>query len=182
MSTFRASASLHICIVLLLAMVSCAESGDDRSDLLTQKRTLDKTSRLTSDWRSSPMDETLQIRLSSLGYDPGKIDGVMGPKTRAAIRRFQNDRNLLPSGRVGPVTTAYLMPASVRQVSTFLSRTDIRNDYFSHSSGSSYSGYLSPLKDDAGGYELLSSYPYYPGPNGFRRNLTNESRDYPRWR
>lgn len=182
MSIFRAAVSLHVCIFVSLAMVSCAERVDDRSSALTERRTLDQSNSLSSDWRSSPTDETLQTHLTNLGYNPGTIDGVMGPKTRAAIRRFQNDRRLLPSGRVGPATTAYLMPASVMQVNTFLSRTDIRNDNFSRSSGFSYSGYLSPLKDDAGGYNLLSSYPYYTDSDGYRRGLRAEPGGNYRWR
>ena len=178
MSTIRATVSLHICIVLALVIVSCAESADDHSNPLTQKRTLDQTSRLSSNWHSSPTDAAVQKQLSSLGYDPGTIDGVMGPKTRAAFKRFQQDRELFPSGRVGPATTAHLMPASVRMVSTFLSRTDIRNGYFSNSSDLSYSGYISPLNSDAGQYDLFSSYTYYTNSNGFRRNLTAEPLDH----
>ena len=169
MSNIRAAVSLHICVFFSLAAISCAESVDDRPDPLTQKRTLDQSTTISTDWRSSPTDETVQKQLSSLGYDPGTIDGVMGPQTRAAIKRFQNDKKLLPSGMVGPATTAYLMPASVRQVNTFMSRSDIMNDYLSRSSGSSYAGYRSPLRNDAGGYNLLSSYPYYTGSGYLRR-------------
>lgn len=32
-----------------------------------------------------------QLLLSFLGYDLGKIDGISGPKTQDAIRKFQND-------------------------------------------------------------------------------------------
>jgi peptidoglycan hydrolase-like protein with peptidoglycan-binding domain len=31
----------------------------------------------------------VQEALSRLGYDPGPMDGVFGPLTRAAIRRYQ---------------------------------------------------------------------------------------------
>lgn len=33
---------------------------------------------------------TIQRDLARLGYDPGPIDGLMGPRTRAAIARFEN--------------------------------------------------------------------------------------------
>jgi peptidoglycan hydrolase-like protein with peptidoglycan-binding domain len=35
---------------------------------------------------------TIQRDLTRLGYDPGPIDGLMGPRTRAAIARFENDQ------------------------------------------------------------------------------------------
>jgi len=40
----------------------------------------------------------LQIRLARLGYDPGEADGVMGARTRAAIRAYQIDRGLPGDG------------------------------------------------------------------------------------
>ena len=94
MSASRAIAFLLSCILTSLTLVSCAENADDRSSALTEKRTLDQASRISSERRLSPTDETLQKQLTIHGYDPGTIDGIMGPQTRAAIRRFQNDRLL----------------------------------------------------------------------------------------
>lgn len=33
----------------------------------------------------------LQRRLSARGYDPGGVDGIIGPRTRAAVKRFQKE-------------------------------------------------------------------------------------------
>lgn len=41
----------------------------------------------------------VQGALARLGYDPGPVDGAMGPKTEAAIRSYQRDHNLLVDGR-----------------------------------------------------------------------------------
>lgn len=40
----------------------------------------------------------IQTGLSELGYDPGLVDGKMGEKTKQAIRDFQRDRSLQPTG------------------------------------------------------------------------------------
>ena len=42
----------------------------------------------------------LQLRLKTLGYDPGPADGQLGPKTRAAIRAYQRDAGLRADGQV----------------------------------------------------------------------------------
>ena len=44
--------------------------------------------------------EAVQRRLVELGYDAGVADGLMGPRTRAAIRALQRDRGLNQSGRI----------------------------------------------------------------------------------
>ncbi len=39
-----------------------------------------------------------QERLAAAGFDPGSADGAMGPRTRAALRAFQEARGLDPTG------------------------------------------------------------------------------------
>ncbi|HEY9857588.1 MAG TPA: peptidoglycan-binding protein [Stenomitos sp.] len=46
----------------------------------------------------------LQERLKELGFDPGSVDGDLGPKTVAAIKRFQEQKGLTADGVVGPKT------------------------------------------------------------------------------
>lgn len=52
-----------------------------------------------------------QGRLSNLGYDPGKIDGIVGPKTTAAVKRFQKDQKMDPTGALDSATLAALEKA-----------------------------------------------------------------------
>jgi N-acetylmuramoyl-L-alanine amidase len=42
----------------------------------------------------------VQARLNNLGYSPGPVDGELGPKTRAAIRRFEEDQGMEPKGDI----------------------------------------------------------------------------------
>ena len=50
----------------------------------------------------------LQKILTNLGYEPGAVDGVCGPKTQAAIRAFQADHKLPISGIPDSKTCATL--------------------------------------------------------------------------
>jgi len=44
----------------------------------------------------------IQVRLLGLGYDCGQIDGVIGSKTKEAIKQFQTDHGLDVDGIAGP--------------------------------------------------------------------------------
>lgn len=52
----------------------------------------------------------VQRKLKRLGYDPGPIDGQLGPTTRAALRRFQRANNMAPTGEIEPGVLALLLP------------------------------------------------------------------------
>lgn len=54
----------------------------------------------------SPSVRELQTALSSLGFDPGPIDGEAGRRTTAAVRAFQNAKGLRVDGIPGPRTWA----------------------------------------------------------------------------
>ena len=46
----------------------------------------------------------LQLMLKALGYYSGAIDGLFGPKTDAAVRKFQEEHDLKVDGIAGPKT------------------------------------------------------------------------------
>ena len=64
----------------------------------------------------TPVDTTIDLKtvagvqaaLTALGFDPGGVDGVSGPRTRAAILAFQQGAELAADGIVGPMTRAAL--------------------------------------------------------------------------
>lgn len=47
-----------------------------------------------------PVVAAVQAVLADMGYQPGSIDGVIGPSTEEAIRRFQLRRALEPNGQI----------------------------------------------------------------------------------
>ena len=60
---------------------------------------------------ADPDVRQVQAMLSDLGYRPGPADGLMGARTRAAIKAFQRDRGLTADGRVDPSLVASLRSA-----------------------------------------------------------------------
>lgn len=56
----------------------------------------------------------LQARLSSLGFDAGRADGIFGPQTELAVADFQRNAGLPSDGVAGPNTIAELVRLSAR--------------------------------------------------------------------
>jgi peptidoglycan hydrolase-like protein with peptidoglycan-binding domain len=50
----------------------------------------------------------VQAALKNAGFDPGSIDGKLGPRTQQAIKEFQRAKGLKIDGKVGPKTWAEL--------------------------------------------------------------------------
>lgn len=46
----------------------------------------------------------LQERLTELGFDTGRADGIFGPRTEAGLKAFQGEYGLRPDGVCGPAT------------------------------------------------------------------------------
>jgi N-acetylmuramoyl-L-alanine amidase len=75
----------------------------------------------------------LQQRLCALGFDTGRVDGIFGDSTAAALREFQENAALGVDGILGPATLRELrrvearVPGPARFVSTVRSRELLRN-------------------------------------------------------
>ena len=51
-----------------------------------------------------PTARDIQQALKNGNFYQGKVDGVLGPKTRKAVESFQTQNNLKVDGKVGPLT------------------------------------------------------------------------------
>jgi Putative peptidoglycan binding domain len=95
---------------------------DGRSDTVGDKmdRAWDKTKATTREMkdkvtgderdygRASADVRSAQQALQAQGFAPGPIDGVMGPRTSAAVRDFQQKENLTVTGQLDAETRARL--------------------------------------------------------------------------
>lgn len=92
-----------------------------------------------------------QVALSHRGLSPGSMDGVPGGQTRAALRAFQSDQNLEPTGELDEPTRRRLLllaPATDRYVITAEELATLRpvpSSWFGKSEAT-YLGYESPLE------------------------------------
>jgi peptidoglycan hydrolase-like protein with peptidoglycan-binding domain len=57
---------------------------------------------------AAPTIREMQHRLNARGFHVGTPDGILGPKTRAALREFQRSENLEVTGQPNPRTLAAL--------------------------------------------------------------------------
>ena len=55
------------------------------------------------------MTRTVQESLIEKGFDPGPVDGILGPKTKAAIMKFQESNGLTANGEVDDATKSSLL-------------------------------------------------------------------------
>jgi hypothetical protein len=60
----------------------------------------DGPTRLLAPPLSNRLVEMVQRHLRDLGFDPGPVDGLIGPRTREAIRRFERDQGERATGTI----------------------------------------------------------------------------------
>ena len=58
-----------------------------------------------------PTRRLIQQGLRNEGFDPGEPDGLFGPRTRTAIREWQESRGLLPTSHLNDAQVEFLRAA-----------------------------------------------------------------------
>jgi membrane-bound lytic murein transglycosylase B len=74
-----------------------------------------KERRETNNGPSAAFLRGVQRQLKRAGYDPGIQDGKMGPATRYALKRFQEDQGLPATGEPDVPTLTRLLEQSLRR-------------------------------------------------------------------
>ena len=112
--------------------------------------------------RTETMD--LQWNLAVHGYDPGPADGVAGPRTRAAIERYQIDAQLPVDGRASAALLDHLQYTDPPVRNTQVAGAGPQ--YPAGDSGTPQYEELPPIQDDGNGNANVYSPPdgdAYPG-------------------
>ena len=94
---------------LIFAAISPAPAAQLTQEKNNQQIQQDRTNNANRKQWSSQTAAKEQVRqvqtaLKGRGFDPGRIDGVMGPKTMMAIRNFQSSQAITASGRIDEPT------------------------------------------------------------------------------
>jgi peptidoglycan hydrolase-like protein with peptidoglycan-binding domain len=58
--------------------------------------------------------QAVQKALVKAGYDPGRLDGQLGPQTKSALRKFQKEHQLTADGVIGLKTIKALLQYLVK--------------------------------------------------------------------
>lgn len=109
--------------VFTLVIAACGASADDTTTTSTPATPATTTTSTLATTTLPPTTTTtqppigatstiivVQQDLTALGYFDGTIDGIPGEQTRAAIAKFQAEKDLDSDGEFGPNTDAALFP------------------------------------------------------------------------
>lgn len=107
MSRFRTMSIAALALGTVLGAVACSSDDSDPTTTTTEKTTT--TAESAAEIR---FDKSIQQELADVGCFPGAVDGVIGPKTDAAIVEFQEYAGLEADGELGPETEAALKKAA----------------------------------------------------------------------
>jgi len=95
--------------------------ADEMKDSLWYKQTGRRGKHHVETTAPKMNNRRIQEQLLKKGYDPGAIDGKIGPNTKKQIKKFQEDNGLTPDGVVGKQTWKELIsslnPFSVKEAS-----------------------------------------------------------------
>ncbi len=99
-------ASLENRVQVLEGKVGALEADVTSSSSTVSGMEISKTSGSTT--VDTMTKKQIQEALKNAGYYDGNVDGKIGPKTKAAIKEFQRNNNLIDDGKVGPKTWSIL--------------------------------------------------------------------------
>ncbi len=124
MSQAKARTWRHSVVVVALLLSACRLPGVAVEDAAPPASAAAPELGLTSPQQRGAAVVELQERLTALGYDLGAVDGIYGPRTEEAVRRFQAAAGLRVDGIVGSDTWTVLRDPGAPRASPAPSASD----------------------------------------------------------
>src|SRR3954469_2781678 len=103
-------------VLFCLPGTSIAGGASDTSSASKASQTLLQYGAGYGKAEGAPQVRTLQRALRRLGWQPGPVDGLYGPRTEAAVTRFQSATRIGVDGIVGPQTRGSLQNAKTESL------------------------------------------------------------------
>ena len=149
----------HILIAALaLSSAGAFAAANDTSANVTSSSSRSYTASMPND---NPQVSQIQQALNDKGFNVGPVDGHMGPKTKAALKQFQQAQGLQASGKLDPQTVAALSigasaPSAASEMSNTASTTSTPGTATDASSPNSST---TPNSSDTSGFSPQSPPP-----------------------
>ena len=99
-------------LVALVATAGACSSDDKDEEGTTTTQAASENTTPKESAATIRFDKAIQEELATVGCHPGAADGVIGPKTDAAILAFQTADGIKADGELGPETEAALKKAA----------------------------------------------------------------------
>jgi peptidoglycan hydrolase-like protein with peptidoglycan-binding domain len=93
---------------LSLPSLGWGETSDVTADMAEEDNRLARSHRKRTSGESKTVRQAQQ-QLKAAGFDPGPVDGRLGPNTRAALRDYQAAHSLPTTGKLDRATQRSLM-------------------------------------------------------------------------
>lgn len=126
---------------LTLSSVGAFAAANDTSASTTSTSSQSYTASIPND--NSQVSQ-IQQALNDQGYNVGAVDGQMGPKTKAALKQFQQAKGLQASGKLDQQTVALLTTNSGSSTTSSSNSTSSDTSSPSSSMPSTTTGATSP--------------------------------------